>query len=76
MKEFENLIEIADRLLGPNGCPWDQEQTFFTLQPYLLEEVHELIEAVDLKNSKKIMEKNCRKELANKKRISGNMRIL
>lgn len=56
MKEFENLIEIADRLLGSDGCPWDQEQTFFTLQPYLLEEVHELIEAVDLKNPKKIME--------------------
>lgn len=56
MKEFENLLRVADRLLGPNGCPWDLEQTFFTLQPYLLEETHELIEAIDQGNREKIME--------------------
>lgn len=56
MKEFEFLIEIADRLLGPAGCPWDKEQTFFTLQPFLLEEAHELIEAIDLQNPSKISE--------------------
>ncbi len=56
MTEFENLLRIADRLLGEGGCPWDQEQTFFTLQPYLLEETHELIEAIDLLDSKKISE--------------------
>lgn len=53
---FQNLISIADRLLGPDGCPWDLEQTFFTLEPYLLEETHELIEAIDLKDPSKIME--------------------
>ena len=56
MKEFQDLVDIADQLLGPNGCPWDREQTFYSLQPYLLEETHELIEAIDLKNPKKIME--------------------
>jgi len=47
MKNFTELLRIADQLLGPNGCSWDKEQTFFTLQPYLLEEVHELLEAID-----------------------------
>ncbi len=47
MKEFSELLVIADRLLGEGGCPWDREQTLFTLQPYLLEETHELIEAID-----------------------------
>lgn len=47
MKEFDELLNIADCLLGDNGCPWDREQTFFTLQPYLLEETHELTEAID-----------------------------
>jgi MazG family protein len=56
MKEFERLVRIAEDLLGPNGCPWDKEQTFFTLQPYLLEEVHELLEAIDLQDPKKIKE--------------------
>lgn len=56
MTEYENLLQIADRLLGPNGCPWDLKQTFTTLQPYLLEEMHELIEAIDLQNEGKIVE--------------------
>lgn len=56
MKEFENLIHVAERLLGPGGCPWDLEQTFFSLQPYLLEETHELIEAIDLNDPQKISE--------------------
>ncbi len=56
MEEFRTLLGIADQLLGPQGCPWDREQTFFTLQPYLLEETHELIEAIDLKDPSKISE--------------------
>lgn len=56
MKEFEKLLSIADRLLGPGGCPWDLEQTFFTLQPYLLEETHELLEAIDHEDPAKIKE--------------------
>jgi len=46
MKRFDELSAIADRLLGPGGCPWDQKQTLLTLQAYLLEEAHELIEAI------------------------------
>jgi MazG family protein len=56
MHEFNNLLAIADQLLGSEGCPWDREQTFFTLQPYLLEETHELIEAIDSQNPVKISE--------------------
>lgn len=56
MERFKKLLDIADTLLGPQGCPWDREQTFFTLQPYLLEEVHELIEAIDLQDPAKISE--------------------
>lgn len=35
------------RLRGPNGCPWDKEQTYQTITPYLLEEAHETVEAID-----------------------------
>ncbi len=56
MKEWNDLLTIADTLLGPQGCPWDREQTLFTLQPYLLEEAHELIEAIDLLDGQKIAE--------------------
>jgi len=40
------LVEIMDRLLAPDGCPWDREQTLETLRPYLIEETYEVIEAM------------------------------
>ncbi len=56
MKEFDELLEVANRLHGPNGCPWDHKQTFFSLQPYVLEEAHEVVEAVDGQNDEEIVE--------------------
>ncbi len=56
MESFDALMQIADRLLAPDGCPWDQKQTFTSLQPYVLEEAHEVIEAVDLNDPDKIVE--------------------
>jgi MazG family protein len=41
------LIRIQARLRAPGGCPWDHEQTHRTLAPHLLEETHELLEAID-----------------------------
>jgi len=35
------------QLRGPDGCPWDQEQTLLSMRPYLLEEVYELLEAME-----------------------------
>jgi tetrapyrrole methylase family protein/MazG family protein len=56
MDAFDFLLQVADRLLSPNGCPWDQKQTFKTLQPYVLEEAHEVVEAVDSEEDDKIVE--------------------
>jgi uncharacterized protein YabN with tetrapyrrole methylase and pyrophosphatase domain len=56
MHSFDKLMEVARRLNEPDGCPWDVKQTFFSLQPYLLEEVHEVIEAVDGQDPQKILE--------------------
>ncbi|GAC1600981.1 MAG: hypothetical protein NVS4B10_12820 [Myxococcales bacterium] len=41
------LLSIMDKLRDPGGCPWDREQTLRTLTPYLLEETHEVIEAIE-----------------------------
>ncbi len=40
------LLEIMARLRGPAGCPWDAAQTPESLTPYLLEEAHEVLEAI------------------------------
>lgn len=41
------LLRIMDRLRGPQGCPWDREQTLQSLKPCLVEETCELLEAID-----------------------------
>ncbi|MET0799887.1 MAG: nucleoside triphosphate pyrophosphohydrolase [Actinomycetota bacterium] len=42
-----DLVRVMARLRGPGGCPWDAEQTHVTLARHLLEETHELLEAID-----------------------------
>lgn len=44
---FPQLVHVMRRLLAPDGCPWDREQTLDTLKPYLLEESYELLEAIE-----------------------------
>jgi tetrapyrrole methylase family protein/MazG family protein len=46
-KNFSKLREIISVLRGPNGCPWDKEQTHESLKRYLIEETYEVIEAID-----------------------------
>jgi len=41
------LVEIMQRLLAPDGCPWDREQSLESLRPYVIEEAHEVVEAID-----------------------------
>jgi MazG family protein len=48
--KFSTLVEIMARLRAPDGCPWDQKQTFDTIKPYLLEETYEVMDAIDQRN--------------------------
>ena len=48
------LVKVMARLRGPGGCPWDREQTHQTLARHLLEETHELLEAIDDDDSEAI----------------------
>lgn len=51
-----NLVHVVDRLLGPGGCPWDQEQTHASLKKYLLEEAYEVLDAIDSENLEQLQE--------------------
>jgi tetrapyrrole methylase family protein/MazG family protein len=46
-RAFQALVEIVAALRGPEGCPWDIEQTHQTLTRFAIEEAHELAEAID-----------------------------
>jgi tetrapyrrole methylase family protein/MazG family protein len=46
MREFDELVSIMARLRSGNGCEWDRVQTHESLRQYLLEETHEVLEAI------------------------------
>ena len=45
-ESLARLVDIMDRLLAPDGCPWDREQTLESLRPYLVEETYEVLDAL------------------------------
>jgi len=49
-EKFERLVRIMARLRAPDGCPWDREQTFDTIKPYLLEETYEVLDSIDARD--------------------------
>ena len=53
---FDRLVQVVAALRSENGCPWDKAQTHETLKPDLIEEAHEVIEAIDAKDSRKLPE--------------------
>jgi MazG family protein len=53
---FEKLVALQARLRGPNGCPWDREQTHATLRKYLIEETYEVLDAMESGDPRKFSE--------------------
>lgn len=46
-ESLSRLVDVMDRLLAPDGCPWDREQTLASLRPFLVEETYEVLDALD-----------------------------
>lgn len=44
---FRRLLELTRTLRSPGGCAWDRAQTVSTVRPHLVEEFHEMLEALD-----------------------------
>ncbi len=53
---FNELVKTIGQLRGPNGCPWDKEQTHESLKRFLVEEVYEVIEAIRSGDDEKLKE--------------------
>ena len=56
MQKLASLIQTAQQLRRPGGCPWDAEQTHQSLVQYLLEETYELIEALEAGDRDEVLE--------------------
>lgn len=53
---FHDLVDVVAKLRSPEGCPWDIKQTHESLKPFLLEEVYEVLEALDTRNPQHLRE--------------------
>lgn len=53
---FTKLVEIMARLRGPDGCPWDREQTLKSLARYVLEEAAEVVDAIEREDTAGLQE--------------------
>lgn len=53
---FESFQETIAHLRAPEGCPWDKKQTHESLRPYLLEEAHEVLDAINDDDPDKLMD--------------------
>ncbi|HMA60803.1 MAG TPA: nucleoside triphosphate pyrophosphohydrolase [Halanaerobiales bacterium] len=54
--EFDKLLYVMDKLRGPEGCPWDRKQDFYSLKPYIIEEAYEVVEALEEKDMELLKE--------------------
>jgi len=46
-RSFDELVQLMQRLRGPDGCPWDRKQTLASLKPFVIEESYEVVDAID-----------------------------
>ena len=44
---INDLLKVMARLRSPRGCPWDRQQSHMTLRRHAIEEVYELIDAIE-----------------------------
>jgi XTP/dITP diphosphohydrolase len=54
--ELDQLIAVLEHLRAPGGCAWDREQTHASLVRYLVEETHELVEAIEAGDDAELVE--------------------
>jgi MazG family protein len=55
-RSFDELVSLMTTLRGPNGCPWDREQTLATLKPFIIEESYEVVDAIDRDDRASLLE--------------------
>lgn len=53
---LDELLAVMARLRGPGGCPWDREQDHMTLRFHAVEEVYELMDAIEARDDHEMME--------------------
>jgi MazG family protein len=55
-KPIDKVLEVMAKLRAPEGCPWDREQDHQTLRFHAVEEVYELLDAIEAKDDQEMLE--------------------
>jgi tetrapyrrole methylase family protein/MazG family protein len=55
-ENLNKLVQVMDKLLSPEGCPWDKEQTHKSLRRFLIEESYEVLDAIEHDDHKQLQE--------------------
>ncbi|MDY6824698.1 MAG: nucleoside triphosphate pyrophosphohydrolase [Thermodesulfobacteriota bacterium] len=55
-EQLNRLMKIIETLRGENGCPWDRKQTPRSMTIYLIEEIYELVDAIEAESEEEICE--------------------
>jgi uncharacterized protein YabN with tetrapyrrole methylase and pyrophosphatase domain len=55
-RSIEDLLKVMARLRSPTGCPWDREQDHFSLRWHAVEEVYELMDAIEARDDHEMVE--------------------
>src|SRR5437764_7788477 len=53
---IQELLEVMAKLRSPDGCPWDREQDHMSLRFHAVEEVYELIDAIEVRDDHEMLE--------------------
>ena len=55
-RSFDDLVRLMTKLRGPEGCPWDREQSLSDLKPFVIEEAYEVVDAIDRNDRHSLLE--------------------
>ena len=55
-RTFDELVTLMEKLRGPDGCPWDRQQTLQDLKPFVIEEAYEVVDAIDRDDRRALLE--------------------
>ena len=50
------LLTVTDRLRSPQGCPWDRQQDHMSIRYHAVEEVYELLDAIESRDDQEMVE--------------------
>ena len=55
-KPIDEVLGVMAKLRSPGGCPWDREQDHMTLRFHAVEEVYELMDAIEAGDDHEMIE--------------------